>query len=203
MVRTIKNEKRKDPVTGTLFLSSINSWYNTNGIECGVERVGNIFQSKNNDKVNQIPVTLSIIDNMPKCRARLINDDGEVVMKEDEVTGKEIPEIEIINDPDEVTFFFKLKNYYKKNDKGKLTPKDDEEQEYLIHNMSNAFPLFNHAFIASGEIEPGNKDSIITTHEEIVDCLDGYEFVAKCEKRSFEQNKTKYNVLIAEHKKLE
>jgi hypothetical protein len=188
MVRTIEENKREmDPVNSTLFLSSLNTWHNNNGLHCGVEKVGKIFKNKNNGDNPQVAVKISILSDMPKCRARIIDENGKIVTEYDEVTDKQMPKIEIIDDAQEVTFFMKLKE---------LKESDSEEQEYLIHKLSSAYPLFSCAFKGAGEVDDNDYNSIIATHTEIVESLEGFEFTAKTERREFQGNN--YGVLLAE-----
>lgn len=189
IVEEKKKEHKKDPVTHTLFLSSIKSWYNKEGIKCGVEKVSKIFQKKGEKP--QVAINLSILDDMPKCRARVIKEDGTVEMEEDERTGKEVAKIELIDDAQEVTFFLKLSEVEEVKEEG-IIP-EMEEPEYMIHHMASGFPLINAGFIASGELPKGNEKSFAFTHEELVNCLKGLEFTAFVEEREFQG---KYNVLI-------
>ena len=121
MVRINEPKKEDDAITSALFLSSINSWYKDDGIKVGVERVGNLYPNKNDKNKRGVAVTLSILDDM-KCRARVIGDDGKVVMVEDEDTGEDKPKITKIEDPDEVTFFFNVRK------------EDDEKNEFSEDN---------------------------------------------------------------------
>ena len=89
MVRIKEETKEADAVTSKLFLTSINSWYKEDGIKVGVEKVSNLYPNKNDKKKRGIAVTVSILGDMPKCRARVVDDNGQLVMKEDEETGEQ------------------------------------------------------------------------------------------------------------------
>ena len=130
MVRVKKESKEADAVTSKLFLTSINSWYKKKGIKVGVEKVSNLYPNKNDKKKRGIAVTLSVLDEMPKCRAREI-EEGKVVMVEDDETGEEKPKIIQIEDPDEVTFFFNVRI------------EDEEKNEFSVNPKASCFPLFN------------------------------------------------------------
>jgi len=187
MVRIItenQQEFEKERVTPSLFLSSLKSWYTETGVKCGVEKVSKIF--KKQGEKPQVAVHLTILDEMAKCRARIINDDGFVEMEEDERTGKEVPKIEIIKNPEEVTFFFKLNEIEEMQD-------ETEEKEYMIHNMASGFPLLNAGFISNGLIPENNQQSFAFTHTELVESLMGLEFTGFVEEREYQG---KYNVLI-------
>lgn len=190
MAKILKKEFKKDAVNHTLFLSSIKSWYSKKGVHCGVEKVGNFF--KDDRGRPSVSVHLSILDDMPKCRARVLDEKGQLVKEEDERTGEEVTKIEIIKDPQEVTFFFKVSENNEVKAEGTIPEMEDEE--YIVFNKASAFPLFNLAFINFGEIPEGNKESFSFTHEELKEALEGLEFHVFTEAREFKGKK--YNVLI-------
>lgn len=183
MVRIKEETKEADAVTSTTFLTSINSWYKDDGIKVGIERVGNLYPNKNDKKKWGVAVTLSILDDMEKCRARVIGEDGKVVMIEDETTGDERPKMEIIEDPEEVTFFFNVRI------------EDKEKKEFSVNPKSSCFPLFNFAFQATGDLPEDNTKGFICDIEELKSSLKGIEFVAKAKKESFSGGNS-YWVLI-------
>ena len=183
MVRIKEEIKQADAVTSTTFLTSINSWYKDDGIKVGIERVGNLYPNKNDKKKWGVAVTLSILDDMEKCRARVIGEDGKVVMIEDETTGDERPKMEIIEDPQEVTFFFNVRI------------EDKEKKEFSVNPKSSCFPLFNFAFQATGDLPEDNTKGFICDIEELKSSLKGIEFVAKAKKESFSGGNS-YWVLI-------
>ena len=183
MVRIKEETKEADAVTSTTFLTSVNSWYKDDGIKVGVERVGNLYPNKNDKKKWGVAVTLSILDDMEKCRARVIGEDGKVVMIEDETTGDERPKMEIIEDPQEVTFFFNVRI------------EDKEKKEFSVNPKSSCFPLFNFAFQATGDLPEDNTKGFICDIEELKSSLKGIEFVAKAKKESFSGGNS-YWVLI-------
>lgn len=172
MVRINEPKKEDDAVTSKLFLTSINSWYKDDGIKVGVERVGNLYPNKNDKNKRGIAVTLSILGDMEKCRARVI-EDGKVVMVEDEETGEEKPKIENIEDPQEVTFFFNVRI------------EDEEKNEFSVNPKASCFPLFNFAFQATGDLPEDNTKGFICNIDELKNSLNGIEFIAKAKKESF------------------
>jgi len=178
MVRINEEKKEADAVTSKLFLTSINSWYKKDGIKVGVEKVSNLYPNKQDKNKRGIAVTLSVLDEMPKCRARVIGDDGQIVMKEDEETGEEVPKMTTIEDPDEVTFFFNV------SIKG-LEPEEVEKGEFAVNPKSSCFPLFNFAFQATGDLPQDNMKGFICTVDELKASLKGIEFMAKAKKESF------------------
>ena len=182
MVR-VMNENTADAVTSRLFLLSVRSLYNEEGIPMGVERVSNLFANKNDSSKRGIAVTCSILEDMEKCRARVIGDDGKPVMIEDEESGELKQKIVIIDDAQEVTFFFNVKII------------DEEKNEFAINNKASCFPLFNFAFINSGDLPKDNKQGFICDVDELKDALMGLEFLGKEEDWSFSGGKP-YQVLI-------
>lgn len=190
MVRTVDNENKADAVTSQTFLSSINTWYNEKGIHCSVNLVSDFFKSNfNNKKEPNIAVKLNILEDMPKCRARALDNEGKVIKVEDEISGESKPKIELIKNPEEVTFFFKLKEVGKHGD-------ETEGEEAFISKNSSAYPLINLAFTSNGDLDESNDKSIIANNEELKNALEGFEFIAKCAKGDFKGKK--YNYLLAE-----
>lgn len=183
MVRIAESKKDADPVTSKYFMSSIKSWYNKKGIKVGVEKVSNLFPNKQDKKKRGVAVTLSVLDEMPKCRSRVIDEKGNVVRVEDDVTGEERDEIAIISDPDEVTFFFNVRI------------EDEELNEFSVNPKASCFPLFNFAFMATGDLPDGNKKGFICNIEELQASLKGIEFNAKVKEEKF-QGGNPYMVLI-------
>lgn len=183
MVRINEDKKEADAVTSRYFMSSIKSWYNENGIKLGVERVSDLYANKQDKKKRGIAVNFSVLGDMPKCRARVIDEKGNVVKEEDERTGEEVDKIEIISDPDTVTFFFNVRI------------EDEEKDEFSVNPKASCYPLFNWAFIKNDDLPEDNKKGFICDIEELKDALDGVEFMAKVKEEKF-QGGNPYMVLI-------
>jgi len=182
-IQESNNNKQDDAVTSKYFLSSIMSWYNEQGIHCGIESVSNLFENKNDQNKRGVAVRLSVLGEMPKCRARVIGEDGKAIRYLDDVSGEERDEIAIISDPQEVTFFFNVRI------------EDVEKNEISINTMSSCFPLFNYAFQQTGELPEGNNRSFICDIDELKDALEGLEFNATAESKKFKGGNA-YYVLI-------
>ena len=183
MVRPAEfDKKEKDAVTSSLFLSSINSWY-PDGVEMIVDRVGKYFPNPNNATQTSFAVTFSILSPMEKCRARVIGEDGDYVWVEDDITGKEIPKIEIISNPKQVTIFYKGKQ-------------DENSDEIQCASLSNLFPLLKFAFEQGGMDMSSFSNGFWFAREELEEYLHGLHFIGKVEKRSMSGNS--YFVLIPE-----
>ena len=173
MVRINEDKKEADAVTSKYFMSSVKSWHNEKGIKLGVERVSDLYANKNDKKKRGIAVTYSILDDMPKCRARVIDEKGNVVKEEDEVTGETRDKIQLIKDPDMVTFFYNVRI------------EDEELNEFSVNPKASCFPLFNFAFQATGDLPEDNTKGFICSIDELKSSLQGIEFMAKAKKESF------------------
>lgn len=180
MVKTDSGDRIAPAITSRLFLNSVKKWHDDDGIHCAISQVGNPVETNQEDKVS-IPLTMDICESMPKCRARVIGEDGKVVKVENDV-GDEIDKIEIIKDAEEFTLWIKLSIV------------DAELDEYKCFNLASGFPLINFAFAEAGDIEHSNNKNLIFTYDELVDVLEGLEFKAFAETRSFGGNN--YPVLI-------
>ena len=181
MVKTDTLEKRQSPMTARLFLNSIKTWYAENGIHVCVNSVSKPQPTNREDRV-AFAINMDICEDMPKCRARVIGEDGQVVKIEDEM-GEEKDQIEIIENPEEVTIWINL------------NIENAELEEYKAYTMGSAFPLINFAFINAGDVDKNNNKNLIFTYEELLDAVEGLEFKAFTETRSFKGGKP-YQVLI-------
>ena len=183
MVRPAEfDNKKKDAVTSTLFLSSINSWYNKSGVEMVVEHIGKYFPNPNNPALTSFAVTFNILSELPKCRARVIDEEtGDYVMVEDELTGRETPKVEIIENPQQVTIFYKGKQ-------------DEESDEIQCASLSNLYPLLKFAFEQGGMDMSPFLNGFWFSRDELEEYLHGLHFMGKVEKRSMSGNS--YFVLI-------
>ena len=106
MVKVDQGEKKQSPMTSRLFLNSVKTWHPDTGIHCVIESVS---KTRETDKENRVAMALNmgILEDMPKCRARVIGDDGKVVKITDEY-GEERDKIEEISNPSEVTLWIKM-----------------------------------------------------------------------------------------------
>ena len=181
MVKTEVLERKKDPVTARLFLNSIKTWYNKNGIHSAILSISKPQPTDREDRV-AIAFNLGICEDMPKCRARVIGENGEVVKVIDEL-GEEKDQIEVIENPEEVTLWLNV------------NVENPENDEYKVYTMGSAFPLINFAFIQAGDVSPNNDKNLIFTYDELLDVMEGLEFKAFTESRNFKGGKA-YQVLI-------
>ena len=169
MVELIKEEItfEDDRVTQDTFLSSIKSWYNDTGIHTGVEKVYVKEKEGQFGKYTLFTLKCSILDDMEKCRARVLDDEtGKVVMEEDNL-GNEVEKIEIISDPSEVTLFLNI-NHDKDNDNILVCGRNSGLGEFIR-------PVFASSGIIPSDFEGGLKFTV----EELEEALDGYECMLK------------------------
>ena len=169
MVELLENQSSfdDDRVTMNTFLSSVKSWHKKTGVHCGVEKVYTKEEQGKFGKYTLFTLKMSILDDMPKCRARKLDDDGKVIMTEDNL-GNEVEEIEIIDDAQEVTFFL-FGNH------------DKEEDGIIVCGGNSALAEFiRPVFVSSGEIPSDFTGGIKFTEEELVEALDGYEAMIHC-----------------------
>lgn len=170
MVELIKEELKfeDDKVTQDTFLSSVKSWYNDTGIHVGIEKIYVSEKEGQFGKYSLFTLKCSILDDMEKCRARVLDDDGKVVMEEDNL-GEEVEKIEIISDPQEVTFFLFVNH-----------SKEEEEEGILVCGRNSGLADFiRPCFISSGLIPSDFVGGVKFTEEELLEALDGYECYIK------------------------
>ena len=173
----------------TPFITSIRD-FAPDGVLLGIERVSRVFPVKQDPEKAQLMLELVIQGDMEKCRMYLLDDDGEYINMKDELTGKEARKlvIEPVKGEDLVTFPMFLPC-------GK--PKEiTNEAELIFYPKSSAYPLFKFALQQAGEL-PAKMPSkpFKTTQEELKECLEGLQFIGKCEEIKGTYN---YVRLIAE-----
>ena len=174
-------EKAKPPVTARLFLNSIRKWHNKDGIHSCVTSISQPQETDREDRV-ALAFNMEILEDMEKCYAREIDEDGQIVKIEDEF-GDEKDKLTIIKNPEEVTIWLNV------------AVENPAENEYKVYNIGSAFPLINFAFIQAGDVTEGNKKNLVFTYDELVDVVEGLEFKAFTESRSYKGGK-QYQVLI-------
>lgn len=162
-----KSSFDEDTVTQDTFLSSVKSWHKKDGVHCGVEKVYVNEKEGQYGKYTLFTLKMSILGDMPKCRARKLDDDGKVVMTEDNL-GNEVEEIEIISDPSQVTFFLFCNH-------------DKEEDNVLVCGGNSALAEFiRPVFISNGDIPSDFTGGLKFIEDELKEALDGYEAYIHC-----------------------
>lgn len=157
----------KDPIDKKLLLSSIRD-FAPEGLGLGVERFGNPM---NKGYGVQAAVQFTIVDEMPKCRKYVLDDEGQYIKVKDELTGEESNKVEIGDGHLEIaTIFFKL---------GSEEKNPDDETKCTLTRFSSSYPLFISALIANGDLpDEAYGQTISTCPGELKEALEGYEFVA-------------------------
>ena len=169
-----------DKVTMNTFLSSVKSWHKKDGVHCGVEKVYTKEGQGQYGKYVQFTLKMSILGDMPKCRARVLDDDGKAILEEDNL-GNEVEKIEIIDDAQEVTFWL-------------FANCDKDDENVLVCGANSGLAEFvRPVFVSSGELPSDFTGGIKFTEEELVEALDGYEAYIKC---GVNKNKKMYPIAV-------
>lgn len=157
-----------DKVTQETFLSSVKSWHKQEGVHCGVEKVYTKEKEGKFGLYTLFILKCSILDDMPKCRARVLDDEGHAILEEDNL-GNEVEKIEIISDPQEVTFYLYCNH-----------SKEEGEEGVLVAGATGGLADFvRPCFISSGIIPSDWTGGLKFTEEELLEALDGYECYIK------------------------
>lgn len=162
-----------DRITEQTFLSSVNSWHKEDGVELGVERCS-CFTHKGqwSDKIG-FAINCSILDDMPKCRARVLDSNGKAQKKENEM-GELVDDIEIIDSADQVTLFLSF-----------IGNKLDENKEpvadwYRVTDKAAPYKVLLPMFKASGLIPNDAYPNFINfTEEDVLNASEGWTFKCK------------------------
>lgn len=177
----------KDPLDKKLILSSMRD-FAPDGLILGVEKMGNPI---NSGYGVQAFVQLTILDEMPKCRKYVLDEEGQYIKIKDELTGEENNKVEIGDGHLEtIGIFYKL---------GSDEKEPDDETECKLNKFSSSYPLFVSALIENGDLpDDAYGETISTTPSELKEALEGYEFTAKVGSRSYKGRKYEFIVPIRE-----
>ena len=181
MVKIDTGESKASAITPRLFLNSVSKWHEEDGVHICIDQVGKPVETDQEDRVS-LPLNVGICEDMPKCRARVIGEDGKPVKVEDEM-GDLKDKIEIVENPEEFTLWVKL------------AVENPELDEYKCFNLGSGFPLINFAFAQAGDVSENNKKNLIFTYDELCDVLEGLECKAFSETRTYKGGNN-YPVLI-------
>lgn len=173
-----KNNFVEERITAQTFLSSINTWYEEEGIELGVEQIITKEVTGQYGEQNMFVVKCSILSDMPKCRARVLDNNGKVKQKQDDM-GEMVDCIEVVDDADAVTFFI-----YLPFEKGLVR----------CSKFSASFQFIQPLFEMGGETI--GDSSFTFDPDDFGETCEGLEFICKVDK-----NKNKRLIPVAESKK--
>ena len=185
MAKVIEQEKKvfpRDPCDKTLLLGSLKS-FQRQGVILGVEKV--IDPRKNNYGKASINVVFTIVGSMDKCRLYELDEDGQYIEYEDEMTGENRRKV-YIDDGQLKTVFFPFYATIGKDEDGL-----DENTTLIITPGTSSYSFFKEALIDFGALpEDTGNEAIATDFAEIKECLDGFHFrgkydVIKGKNRSF------------------
>ena len=167
------NDKKSftpDKITSKLFLSSIKQWYDKEGVQLGIEKVGKPYKGRVPNKCG-IVVKATILD-MEKCLSRVIDENDNVVTEYYASTDSNIPVTEECDASNEaVTFFFNAKNVDK-------VTEYDEDTVLSFSPLSSAYSMIKCGLETKGETVPKNK-WITLTAGEMKYYLEGLECTVK------------------------
>ena len=174
MAELMQEEKKtfpKEPCDKTLLLSSLKS-YAKDGAEMGGEKL--LQPRKNNFGKATRSAILTITGEMPKLRMYDLDEDGQYIMYEDEMTGEERRKIKI-DDGQFATIFFPFYANIRDGEDGL-----DENTTLIITPGTSSYSFFKEALIDSGElpVDMGNQ-SFATNYAELKEAVEGFEFIGK------------------------
>ena len=176
MASIIEEEKKlfpREPLDKTLLLNSLKS-YQKDGVMMGVEKV--IDPKLNSFGKVTINTVLTITGEMEKCRLYELDNDGQYIEYEDEMTGETRRKI-YIDEGTLKTVFFPFYANIKKGEEGL-----DENTTLIITPGTSSYSFFKEALINAEELpsDVGNV-SIATNFAELKEALDGFYFLGKYE----------------------
>lgn len=176
MAQAIEQEEKvfpREPCDKNLLLSSIKK-HKPDGVVMGVEKV--INAKKNSFGKVTIPVILTIIGDMPKLIQYDLDEQGQYIIEEDEITGEERRKL-CVKDGNLATVFFPFYANIKDGEDGL-----DENTTLIITPGTSSYSFFKQALINAEELpeDTGNL-SIATNFGELKDALEGFTFLGKFE----------------------
>lgn len=177
MAQVIKQEDKqvfpKEPCDKNLLLGSIKK-QQPDGVVLAVEKV--ILPKKNNFGKVTMPTILTIIGEMDKCTLYELDNDGQYIEYEDEMTGETRRKM-YIGDGHLQTVFFPF--YANLQDKDAEV---DENTTLIITPGTSSYSFFKEALIHGGELpEDVGRESIATNFAELKECLEDFTFLGKHE----------------------
>lgn len=174
MVELMQEEEKvfpREPCDKTLLLSSLKT-LQKDGVEIGVEKT--IEPRKNNFGKVTLNVIFKILGDMPKLRVYELDENGQYIDYEDEMTGETRRKIRI-DDGKMKTVFFPFYANLGKGEDGL-----DENTKLVITPGTSSYSFFKEAFIAYGELpaDMGNQ-AFSTCYAEIKEALADFVFIGK------------------------
>lgn len=163
----------KEPCDKNLLLSSIRK-HQPDGVILGVEKV--INAKLNNFGKVTIPIIFTIVGSMEKCIQYVLDNDGQYVEYEDEMTGETKRKLHIV-DGNLATVFYPFYANLGNGESGL-----DENTTLVITPGTSSYSFFREALIDGGELPvDAPRQSIATTFAELKEVLEGFTFKGKYE----------------------
>jgi len=176
MAQIIQDEEKvfpREPCDKNLLLSSIKK-HQPEGVILGVEKV--IEPKKNNFGKVTINCVFTIVGQMPKCIQYVLDENGQYIQYEDEMTGETRRKMHIV-DGNLATVFYPFYANLKNGEDGL-----DENTTLIITPGTSSYSFFKEALIDGGELpEDTGRVSIATNFKELKECLEGFTFRGKYE----------------------
>ena len=174
MPQLIEQEDKKvfprEPMDKSLILSSIKS-FQPDGVILGVEKM--IEPKKNNFGKVSLNTVFTVVGSMPKARVYDLDENGQYIEYEDEMTGETRRKISI-EDGQLKTVFFPF--YANIRGDGEL----DENTTLIITPGTSSYSFFREAFIDAEELPvDAPNQSIATNFAEIKEACTGFTFRGK------------------------
>lgn len=183
----------QEPCDKNLLLASIRK-YKPDGVVLGVEKM---IEPKERDYGNgakaNLNVIFSIIGSMDQCILYELDDDGQKIKVEDEITGEEKNKI-YVGDGNLCTVFFP---FYADIRKADGEDGFDENTTLIIKPKTASYSFFREALIDAGGLPEDMKvQAFATTFKELKEACEGWEFLAKME--TIKGRSNSFQALVAE-----
>ena len=166
----------KEPCDKNLLLSSLSS-FREEGVVLGVEKV---LTPKRRDYGNgpkaNINIVFTIVGSMPKCRLYELDEDGQYIPYEDEMTGEKRNKV-YIDDGQLKTVYFPFYADIGKDEEGL-----DDNTLLIVKPGTSSYSFFKEALVDMGELPTYmGRQAFSTNFGELKEALEGWEFLGKQE----------------------
>lgn len=160
----------KDPMDKKLLLASIKK-YKPEGMKLGVEKVSKLYKTSFGKW--QMTVQVCITEDEVKTLQYELDDNAQYILVEDEL-GDEKRKVKVADGHLAMATLFL--NVSVDED----VEEADEETEFKVYPSSGTYPLFKTALQESGDLpDDMKKVAFVTNAKEVIDALEGFEFVGK------------------------
>lgn len=177
MAQVVTEENKtypSEPCDKNLLLSSLKR-FQKQGVVLGVEKILTPKVKDYGDGPKAVMrFIFTILGSMPKCSLYELDENGQKIEYEDEMTGEKRFKI-YIDDGQLKTVIFPFYADIKKGQDG-----FDEETVLIVKPKTSSYSFFREALIDSGDL-PSNmgEQAFETCYGELKEALDGWEFLGK------------------------